>query len=114
MYMIFFVLNSPERLDDLLEAWEQAGIHGATIIESTGLHRQRRHNLPETYQFQPPSIPVQVGHNSLFVIVETEQAVQNCLHATETVIGSLDQPNTGIFTYWPLSTVKGLYKHTDQ
>lgn len=113
MHIIFFVLNSPEQLDDLLEAWEQVGIHGATIIESTGLHRQRSQSAPmRSPAFLPPSIPVEIGHKTLFVIVEDEQAVQACLEATERLIGDLTRPNTGVFAAWPLNVVKGFPKVT--
>ena len=40
MYMIFYVLNDPERLDDMLDAWTKAGIKGITFIESTGYARR--------------------------------------------------------------------------
>jgi len=37
MYMIMFVLDNPERLSEILKAWEGIGIRGATIVESTGI-----------------------------------------------------------------------------
>lgn len=115
MHIIFFVLNSPERLDDLLEAWEQVGIHGATIIESTGLHLQRSLAAPmrNNPSYLPPSIPVEIGHKTLFVIVQDEAAVRACLQATEGLIGDLNAPNTGVFAAWPLTTVKGFPKNID-
>jgi hypothetical protein len=47
--MIFFVLDNPDRLDELLASWESIGITGVTIIESTGIHRVRRQLLPMRY-----------------------------------------------------------------
>lgn len=107
MYMLMFVLDDPGRLDDLLEAWEKAGVRGATIIESTGIHRRRRKTIPMRYMFQPIG-NVEESHFTLFVIVENEAVVQACLQATEKLIGNLDEPNTGVFAAWPLSMVKGL------
>ena len=37
MNMVLFVLNDPEALDDLLSAWEEAGVKGITVLPSTGL-----------------------------------------------------------------------------
>ena len=37
MFMILFVLHDPEKLDDILTAWEEAGVSGVTILPSTGL-----------------------------------------------------------------------------
>jgi nitrogen regulatory protein P-II 1 len=107
MFMIFLVLNNPNQLDVVLQAWERAGIRGATIIESTGIHRQLRRLIPMRYVFQAPGGEEQ-GHLSLLAIVETQQLVDACLEATESVTGNLDEPNTGIFASWPLTTVKGL------
>jgi nitrogen regulatory protein PII len=102
-----FVLDDPGRLDDLLEAWEKAGVRGATIIESTGIHRRRSKTVPMRYMFQAIG-NVEESHFTLFVIVENEAVVQACLQATEQLVGNLNEPNTGIFAAWPLSVVKGL------
>ena len=49
MYMIMFVLDDADQLEHVLEAWERAGMRGATIVESTGIHRLRRKHLPMRY-----------------------------------------------------------------
>ena len=37
MYLILFVLDNPDKLEDLLNAWEEAGTGGATVLVSTGM-----------------------------------------------------------------------------
>lgn len=106
MYMIMFVLDDTDQLDRLLAAWEDAGIRGATIVESTGIHRLRRKNVPMRYLFQTSGL-VEEGHLTLFVIVDNEQQVQDCLKATELAIGDLHQPDTGVFAAWPLAILRG-------
>jgi hypothetical protein len=107
MYMVMFVLNDPDLMDQVLDAWEQVGIRGATIVESTGIQRLRKQNIPMRYFFQSPG-SVEEGHITLFVIVETEQLVQNCLTTCEKIAGSLDNPHTGVFAAWPLAFVRGV------
>jgi hypothetical protein len=107
MFMIMFVLDDPDLLDEVLTSWEKAGIRGATIVESTGLQRVRKENLPMRYLFQSPNT-VEEGHLTLFVIVEDEALVQACLHATEQIVSDLDNPDTGVFAAWPLTHVRGL------
>ena len=106
MFMVMFVLDDPHRLDALLEIWEATGVRGATIIESTGIHRRLKRRLPMRYLFQD-SGTVEEGHFALFAIVESEDVAQACLHATERLVGRLDEPNTGVFAAWPLALVKG-------
>lgn len=105
MYMIFLVLDNPDQLEAVLKAWDQAGVRGATIIESTGINRHLQRLIPLRYVFQSSG---EEGHLTLLAIVATQAAVESCLHATETVTGDLDGPHTGIFASWPLMRVKGL------
>lgn len=107
MFMIMFVLDDPGQLDTLLEAWEKAGVRGATIVESTGIHRRRKKFLPMRYVFQATG-NVEESHYTLFAIVESDEVVQACLHTTEELVGDLDIPNTGVFVAWPLAVFKGL------
>ena len=44
-------------------------------------------------------------------MVEKEEVVQACLNETERLIGDLSQPNTGIFTYWPVTEIRGIHKN---
>lgn len=106
MYMVMFVLNDPDRLNEILEAWERAEIRGATIIESTGLHRQRRKFIPMRYV--SPIFIDEESHLTLITLVKNDDMIQACLKATESVVGNLDSPNTGIFTAWPVAFIKGL------
>lgn len=105
MYMIFFVLDDPSLLNKVLVAWENAGITGATIVESSGFHRRKKH-LHMRYAFD--SGMEEEGHTTLFAIVQDEARIQACLAATESVTGNLDDPHTGVFAAWPLGTTKGI------
>jgi hypothetical protein len=107
MYMIMLVLDDPDLLDQVLEAWERAGVRGATIVESTGIQRLRKKHVPMRYLFQSTNVREE-GHLTLFVIVESEPLVQDCLRLTEQVTGDLDAPDTGVFAAWPLAFVRGV------
>jgi hypothetical protein len=106
MYMLFFVLDDPERLSEILEAWESVGVRGVTIVESTGMHRVRRQFIPMRYI--SALVSQEQNHLTLFAIVKDDAQVQACLRAAEQVVGDLDGPNTGVMAAWPLSLVKGL------
>lgn len=111
MYMIMFVLDDPDRLNEILEAWEKAKIRGATIIESTGLHRQRQKFIPMRYI--SPIFNDEESHLTLITLVNNEEMIQACLKATESVVGNLESPNTGIFTAWPVAFIKGLVQEKE-
>lgn len=107
MFMIMFVLDNPDRLDQVLQSWLDHGISGATIVESTGAYRQLVKHIPMRYVYGE-NMTREVGNLTLFAIVEDEIKIQDCLSATEKVVGNLDNPNTGVFSAWPLALVKGL------
>ncbi len=105
MYMIMFVLDDPNRLDAVLEAWHTIGVSGVTIVESTGIYRQR---VPARYGLGGLAVSREEGHYTLFVIVPDEELVRKSLAAVEEVVGNLDDPNTGVLAAWPIMVVKGV------
>jgi hypothetical protein len=112
MYMIMFVLDDPDQLDTLLDAWVELGVSGITLVESSGFHRRRAHVPGARYVGSLPDLVEEVARGSftLFAAVADEALVQACFAATERIVGDLSQPNTGIIAAWPLSFGKGLEK----
>ncbi len=107
MYMIMFVLNDIDYLDDILEAWLEIGISGATIVESSGLHRRLKKHIHMRYAYDSSPL-METGNITLFAIVPDQKKVQAGLAAIEEIIGDLDKPNTGVFSSWPLYMTKGI------
>jgi nitrogen regulatory protein P-II 1 len=107
MYMIFLVLDDPDQANAVINSWDQVGIQGATIIESTGIHRHLQHLIPMRYLFHTHN-DAEEGNLTIFAIVDDMDTVNKCLEVTEIITGNLDDLHTGVFTAWPLSIVKGL------
>jgi len=107
MWMLWFVLDDPNRLDEVLDAWSAVGINGVTIVESTGIQRHRR-RLPMRYRLEPALMGVEEGHYTLMAIVPDETLSRQALAAVEALVGDLDLPNTGVFAAWPLAFTKGV------
>jgi nitrogen regulatory protein PII len=111
MYMIFFVLDNPEFLDEILDAWEAIGVSGVTIIDSTGINRRRQAQQVGTLFMAGINRIMSSDletHNTLFTIVQNENLVQKCLESAESIVGDLNQPNSGVIAAWPISYVKGI------
>ncbi len=111
MYALLFVLDDPERLDEVLKAWAKVGVRGVTIMESTGWQRRRLKQASLGVRFDFTSLMGGVrleNHTTLFVVVEDRDIVHKVLEAAEAIIGNLDEPNTGILVAWPIEIVKGL------
>lgn len=115
MYMIMFVLDNPNQLDEVLDAWHAIGVSGITVMESTGFHRRQAYVLGTRYVAGGSDLVEQIeeGHYTLFAVVSDAESVQKCLDATERNVGDLDGPNTGILVSWEVGVTKGIPSHLD-
>ena len=109
MLMTMFVLDDPELLDAVLDAWHDIGVTGATIVESSGLNRRRAQTVD---MGSAPGWPRVVernrnGHFTIFLIVRDCEEAERCRVAAEALTGDLTQPNTGVFAAWELALEKG-------
>ena len=55
-YMALCILDNPDCLEHVLTALSKNGIQGATIIESTGLHRHQKKIIPMRYLYSSPQM----------------------------------------------------------
>ena len=118
MHLIMFVLHDPDKLTDLLLSWEDAGVGGITIIPSTGIGRLKANDMLRGDLPLMPSLldilETPERHNrTLFTMVEGEEMIEKVVAATERIVGTLDEPNTGILTVIPTSRIYGLHRKTD-
>ncbi len=107
MFMIMLVLDDSDHLDAILESWSGLGVSGVTIVESSGMHRRLFKRIPMRYLYGSQTLE-ESGNLTLFVIVRKEKLIRECLKAAENIVGDLNQPNTGVFTAWPLLVTKGI------
>lgn len=105
-YLALLILDDPSRLEEVLNAWTEGGIQGATILESTGLFRQQSIPIPWRYRYANQQTG-EWDNVTLLALVPDAQTAQKCLTLAEGVVGDLDEPNTGVFAAWPVEMVKG-------
>jgi nitrogen regulatory protein P-II 1 len=113
MFMILFVLHDPSRLQEVLSAWNEAGVSGITILPSTG---QKRLQDKFTFRDDIPLMPTlddllqheEILNQTLLTIVPSDEMVDKIVAATQALIGDLNLPNTGILAVIPVSRAYGL------
>lgn len=113
-YLVVLVLDDPDQTDVLLDAWEQAGARGVTILESSGIGRVRRAALRDDMPLLPSLRDIMRGeeehHRTFFSVVESEEQVEALADAAQRVVGDFSQPHTGLLFAMPISHVHGLHK----
>ena len=117
MFMIFFVLHDSCALQEVLDAWEATGVNGITIFPSTGLKRLRsedvlREDIPLIPSLEDIERQDECLNRTLITIVQDESMIDKIVEATESVVGDLRSPNTGILTVLPVLKAYGLDRKT--
>ncbi len=112
--MVIFVLNDVDYCPNLLEAWEDAGVVGITILESSGLGRVRNAGMRDDIPLMPSLSNlfknIETQHRTIFTIVDNEDEIERIVKATESVVGDLEQSHTGFLFVLPVSHVYGRSK----
>ena len=108
MYMVMFILDDPNHLDAVLDAWDHLGVTGVTIAETTGAYRRRVQHLSARYLFTPVMERVTAGNYTLYTVVPDEETVHRCADAVEGIVGDLNAPHTGVLFAWELAVVRGV------
>ena len=113
MYLLVMVLDDIEHLSDVLTAWTNAGVPGITILDSTGVNRvlERKHADVAFAGFSQIFGGGQVGHNTIFSIIDDLALAETAVAETEKLIGSMNQPHTGVIFAVPVAKTWGLEKN---
>ena len=114
-HLLVVVLGNLKQCPDILNAWEEAGVPGVTILESTGLGRLRgilRDDLPLMPSLRDLFSSRELHHRTLFTVIEDEATLKQVIQATERVVGDFTQPHTGLLFVVPVTFGLGLQKRT--
>jgi len=115
MYLILLILNDPDRLEDLLIAWEDSGIRGATVMFSTGFGRIRlmsgwRDDMPLMPSLRDFYETPENMNRTIFTTVNNEAEVDAIVAATKSAIGDLEDQGTGLLLVLPVARAYGVNK----
>jgi nitrogen regulatory protein P-II 1 len=112
--MVIFVLDDVDKCKDVLNAWEAIGIFGVTILESSGLGRVHQAGMRDDLPLMPSLSDLfkstETRHRTLFTVTKHQEKIDALVEATQSVVGDLEQPNTGFLFVLPVSQVYGRSK----
>lgn len=114
-FLILLVIQDMEKFEAVLEAWRSAGVSGVTILPSVGMaridhERALREDMPLLPMLSNLFSQEEVLNRTLFTLVEGKEIVEQVISATETILGDLDLPDTGILAVLPVDNVLGLHR----
>jgi hypothetical protein len=116
MFLILLVLQDTAKLEDVLTAWENAGVKGITILRSLGLAHAHRHALREDIPLIPSLDDFlsrdEDFNRTLFTVTDSEELIDRVIEVTEAITGDLDSPNSGLLVVLPVARARGLHRKT--
>ncbi len=101
---------------DVIRVWEEAGVPGATILDSMGMrHLQQRQahrdDLPLMPSLRTLLEQEEFNHRTVFSLVPDDFDVDDLIRRTEALVGDFEAPHTGLLFVVPVLTVRGLRHH---
>lgn len=108
MKLVVFVLNREELLDEVLEAFIEAQVPGATVLDSEGMGRLLTFEVPLFAGFQEYMKGNKPYNKTIFSVVDRDDTVHRLEGLLERVCGDLTRPGTGILFTVPVDYVRGI------
>lgn len=93
MKLVVFVLNKEELLEEVLAAYVEAGVGGATILDSEGMGRFLTYEVPlfaDFKQFMKGNKPY---NKTIFSVVRNEALIPRLEKLLDKICGGLDEPD---------------------
>lgn len=108
MKLVVFILNKEELLDDVLSAYVEAGIPGATVLDSEGMGRYLTYQVPLFADFKNFMKGNKPYNKTILSVVSDETLIPELKHLLDDITGGLTSPGTGIFFTLPVDYAVGL------
>lgn len=108
MKLMVLVLNKEEYLDRVLAAYVEAGISGATILDSEGMGRFLTYEVPLFADFKSFMKGNKPYNKTILSIIRDESAVGRLEELLKEILGGLESPGTGILFTIPVDYAVGM------
>ena len=108
MKLFVFVLNDEEFLEEVMEAYVEAGVTGATILDSEGMGRFLTYEIPIFAGFKDFMKGNKPYNKTILSVVKGQEVIDRVRQLIEPVIGNLSDPGTGIMFSLDIDWTSGL------
>jgi len=114
MKLLIFILNREELLEEVMEAYVEAGIEGATLLDSEGMGRFLAYEVPLFAGFKAFMKGNKPYNKTILSVVNDEEAVSRVKELVDEVVGGLENPGTGIMFTIPVDWAVGLIQEDEE
>jgi nitrogen regulatory protein P-II 1 len=114
MKLLVFILNKEEFLEDVLEAYVEAGVAGATLLDSEGMGRFLAYQVPLFAGFKEFMKGNKPYNKTILALIKNESIISRVKELVDQVVGGLDNPGTGIMFTLPVDWASGLVEEDEE
>lgn len=110
MELLISVLNDMNHVEEVIKSFNEVGIHGATIIDSTGMAEILSTIEEEIPMFGSLKMFLNKGRHAnktIFTVLKHEQ-VDVAIDTIKDVVGDLSKPGGGIVFTIPVNRIEGV------
>ncbi|OHD76392.1 MAG: hypothetical protein A2V99_10345 [Spirochaetes bacterium RBG_16_67_19] len=108
MKLVVFILNREELLEQVLEAFVESGVPGATVLESAGMGRMLTSEVPLFADLQDSMKGIKPANRVIFSLVSGEGPVRRLEKLLGKACGDLSVPGNGLLFTVPVDYARGL------
>ncbi|MEJ2634174.1 MAG: P-II family nitrogen regulator [Calditrichia bacterium] len=109
MKLLVFILNKEENLEEVLEAFLELNIQGATILDSVGMGSILAQDIPIFAGFRSLLQGSRPANKTILTVVP-DDLVEPAVKALEQIVGSLDEAGNGLAFTLEIDKIFGLTK----
>jgi nitrogen regulatory protein P-II 1 len=114
MKLLVFILNKEEFLEDVLEAYVEAGVAGATLLDSEGMGRFLAYEVPLFAGFKEFMKGNKPYNKTIISVIKHDAIITRVKELVDKVVGGLDNPGTGIMFTLPVDWASGLVEEDEE
>jgi nitrogen regulatory protein P-II 1 len=110
MVILIMILADCERLNEVVDAWMQAGVTGVTVMDSVGSGGKIVRDAPSPLYmgFSQMFGRRWVEHSTLLALLPTTEMADTAVAATEKIVGPLEDNGNGVAFVIPALKTWGL------
>ncbi|MGQ9816190.1 MAG: hypothetical protein ACUVR3_13775 [Candidatus Roseilinea sp.] len=109
--LLALVTDDLERCSTVLDAWQEAGVSGVTMLSAAGSRYASTHDdLPLMVSLRAMLSGSQTPKHIVFALIDDDIVLERATHAALEIVGDFQAPNSGIMFVVPVTRAWGARK----
>lgn len=114
MKLLVFILNNEEFLEEVMAAYIESGVTGATILDSEGMGRFLTYEVPLFAGFKEFMKGNKPYNKTIISVIRDDETLKHVKTLVDEIVGGLDRPGTGIMFTIPVDWAYGLVPEDEE